>query len=171
MNGKAAHYVTTANENLQMRSEQSQKQTRKNRTMKTKCMRVCILSMAAGGLVLVSGCVVEPNGQVVLEPPVVVVAPPVVVEPVMVPDFYVWDGVEYVGLVGDQYFYLGPGNVWLVCDPFRLERFHGGERGHPDWQNHAVRNDRFRTDQHGHVQPMHRAPAKAAPKRKEEEKH
>ena len=53
----------------------------------------------------------------------------------MVPDSYAWDGYEYVGLVGDQYYYLGPGNVWLFCEPFRLERFHGWERGHADWRD------------------------------------
>jgi hypothetical protein len=71
----------------------------------------------------------------------------------MVPDSYAWDGYEYVGLVGDQYFYLGPGDVWLVCDPFRLDRFHGWERGHPDWRAHAIRNDRFRKDAHVPVIP------------------
>jgi hypothetical protein len=108
------------------------------------------------GLALVSGCVVEPNGRVAFAPVVVAPAPVVVAEapwPVMVPDGYVWDGYEYVGLVGDQYFYLGPGNIWLVCEPFRLERFHGWERGHPDWRDHAVRNDRYRNDSHGHYQP------------------
>ena len=127
--------------------------------MKTKSLRVFILSMAAGGFV--SGCVVEPNGRVAFQPfvvvapqPVVVVAPPPVeVAPMMVPDSYAWDGYEYVGLVGDQYYYLGPGNVWLFCEPFRLDRFHGWERGHADWRDHAVRNDRYRTDRNGHVQP------------------
>jgi hypothetical protein len=127
--------------------------------MKNKCLRVFVLSMAAVGFV--SGCVVEPNGRVAFQPfvvvapqPMVVVAPPPVeVAPAMVPDSYVWDGYEYVGLVGDQYYYLGPGNVWLFCEPFRLERFHGWERGHADWRNHAIRNDRYRTDRNGHVQP------------------
>ena len=106
--------------------------------MKIKYLRVLILSMTAGGFV--SGCVVEPNGRVAFQPfvvvapqPVMVVAPaPVEVAPVMVPDSYAWDGYEYVGLVGDQYYYLGPGNVWLFCEPFRLERFHGWEKGHAD---------------------------------------
>jgi hypothetical protein len=139
--------------------------------MKSKCTYAGILSIAAGILVLVSGCLVEPNGRVVFQAPVITIAPPVVVEPVvMVPDGYVWDGVEYVGVVGDQYFYLGPGNVWLVCDPFRLERFHGWERDHRDWRNHAIRNDRLRADRNGHVQPRRDAQAKAAPKKKEDEK-
>ena len=127
--------------------------------MKTKFLRVFILAIAAGGLV--SGCVLEPNGRVALYQPYVVVAPPPVeMVPVMVPDSYAWDGYEYVGFVGDQYYYLGPGNVWLFCDPFRLDRFRGWERGHADWRNHAVRNDRYRTDRNGHVQPRRDGPAR-----------
>jgi len=136
----------------------NQKQSSNDQAMKTTFSRACILSMAAGGLVLVSGCVVEPDGRMAFQPVVVVAPAPVVVapmEPVMVPDDYAWDGVEYVGFVGDQYFYLGPGNVWLVCEPFRLERFHGWERGHADWRAHATRNDRYRNDSHGHYQPRH----------------
>jgi len=140
---------------------------------------MCLLSVVAGGLG--SGCVIEPNGRVAFEP--VVIAPaPVVVEPsvevvapgpVMVPDDYVWDGYEYVGVVGDQYFYLGPGNVWLFCDPFRLDRFHGWERGHADWRAHAIRNDRFRADRNGHIQPRRddRSRGKAAPKKDEHDQH
>ncbi len=125
--------------------------------MKTKYFRLGALFFGAGGLALVSGCVVEPDGRVALQPFVIVAPAPVVVvaapEQVMVPDDYVWDGYEYVGLVGDQYFYLGPGNVWLVCDPFRLNRFHGWEGGHTEWRSHAIRNDNYRKDAHGHSQP------------------
>ena len=124
----------------------------KKTNRKIKCLRTCILTVAAGTLALVSGCVVQPNGQVGLLLPSVEFTPPVVVAPVMVPDTYAWDGVEYVGLVGNQYFYLGPGDVWLVAGPDRVERFHGWQGGHPDWQSHATRNDRFRKDAHGHVQ-------------------
>lgn len=127
---------------------------------------------------LVSGCVVDQNGRVVwpvvqiappvyVQPPIVEVAPP---EPVMIPETYVWDGVEFVGVVGDQYFYLGDGDVWLVADPFRLERFHGWERDHPDWRDHAIRNDRFRKDAHGREQPLHDEHGKAAPVKKDEKK-
>lgn len=111
--------------------------------------------------------------------PVVVAVPPPVVE---VPDTYIWNGVEFVGMVGDRYFYLGPGNVWLACDPVRLERFRGWERYHSDWRDHATRNDRFRNDAHGHVapihdehngrvQPGHGQPQKIAPKSKKDERH
>jgi hypothetical protein len=131
-----------------------------DRTQKTKYLPACLLALAAaGGLALLSGCVVRPDGRVYVGFPVVTVAPVVVtgpsvaVEPVMVPESYTWDGVEYVGLVGDQYYYLGPGNVWLVAGPDRLAFFHGWERGHPDWRNHATRNDRFRRDARGHEQP------------------
>jgi hypothetical protein len=92
---------------------------------------VCLLTIIAA---LASGCTVT------VAPPVVDVAPPEAVVTVGVPDSYTWDGVEYVGVMGGQYMYLGPGGAWLVCDPFRLERFHGWERGHPDWRNHAIRN-------------------------------
>jgi hypothetical protein len=89
--------------------------------------------------------------------PVVVVAPVI-----MVPEVYTWDGYENVGIVDGQYFYLGPGDVWLACDPDRLTRFHGWERGHADWQTHAIRNDRYRNDAHGNAHPVrHDGPEKA----------
>jgi hypothetical protein len=118
-----------------------------------------ISSMAISALVLVSGCVVQPDGRVTFAPVVVAPAPvvvaPALVEVAAVPDDYVWDGYEYVGVVGGVYFYLGPANVWLRCEPWRLERFHGWEGGHADWRAHAIRNDRYRNDSHGHYQPRH----------------
>lgn len=154
---------------------------KKDNIMKTKYSRMGILLTLAGGLALVSGCVVEPNGTVrvapiVVAPPVVAVtAPAVEVAPpvVEVPDTYVWDGVEFVGLVGDQYFYLGPGDVWVFCDPVRLGRFHDWERIHPDWRAHAIRNDRYRKDARGEVHPMgHGGPERTrAAAKKEEERH
>lgn len=124
-----------------------------------KMTKMGILFLAAGGITLFTGCVVRPDGRVAFEPVVVAAPPPVTIETApppavetdVVPDDYTWDGNEYVGLVGDTYFYLGPGNVWLVCDPVRLGRFHGWEHGHPDWRAHAIRNDRFRADARGHV--------------------
>jgi hypothetical protein len=115
-------------------------------------------------LMLVAGCAVYPDGRVGFVPIVVSAPGPVVVAPappqvevesgpVMVPDDYVWDGYEYVGFVGGRYYYLGPGNVWLFADPFRLERFHGWERDHGDWRAHAIHNDRFRRDAHGREHP------------------
>ena len=136
--------------------------------MITKHLRACVLPLAAGGLILMAGCVVEPGRvyvrpAVFVPPPPVVIAPPppvyvapppvVVAEPVMVPESYVWDGYEYVGVVGDRYLYLGPGNIWIGFEPWRLERFHGWERGHADWRGRAIRNDRFRRDHEGHEHP------------------
>jgi hypothetical protein len=130
-----------------------------------KMKHAIMLPIVAGGLVLASGCVVEPNGRVAFEPVVIAPAPVVVdagpppapevdVSVDVVPDNYVWDGYEYVGVVGGGFYYLGPGNVWIVCDRDRYDRFNGWQRDHPDWRNHMVRNDRFRNDAHGHAHPM-----------------
>lgn len=87
-------------------------------------------------------------------PPVIVApAPPVTLE-VGVPDYYVWDGVEFVGVVGTTYYYLAPGDVWIVCDPVRLARFRDWERFHPDWRAHATINVKYRSDAHGHAVPL-----------------
>lgn len=94
-----------------------------------------------GGLVaaaLMSGCVVRPYGGVSVYAP----APAVSVG--VYPNYYVWDGDEYIGVVGGRYYYLGPGHVWMRCEPFRVARFHRWERFHPDWHAHAIYNDRYR---------------------------
>ncbi len=91
----------------------------------------CLFVVAAA---LAGGCSVS------FAPSPVYVAPPQAVVTVGVPESYVWDGVEYVGVMGDQYMYLGPGGVWLVCDPVRLGRFHGWEGDHREWRRTAVRN-------------------------------
>lgn len=90
--------------------------------------------------------------QIDLPAPVVVAPAPVVT--VAVPDTYVWDGSEYVGMVGSSYFYLGPGDVWLAMDGPRLARFHDWEHHHADWRDHATRNERYRKDARGHEVPM-----------------
>ncbi|HUA69270.1 MAG TPA: hypothetical protein VMA13_12040 [Candidatus Saccharimonadales bacterium] len=87
-------------------------------------------------------------------PPAVIAPAPVVPVAVGVPDFYVWDGTEFVGVVGTQYYYLGPGDVWIACDPVRLARFHKWETSHADWRAHAIINVKYRTDAHGHVVPL-----------------
>lgn len=101
--------------------------------------------------------------QIGTPPPAVVVAPAppppaVVVE--TVPETYVWDGVEFVGVIGTQYYYLGAGNVWLPFDSVRAARWHDWERVHADWRAHAIRNELYRRDAHGHEVPL-RAPAPA----------
>ena len=101
-----------------------------------------------------------PAPVVTVPAPVIAVPAPVVTVPapavtVEVPDSYVWDGTEYVGVVGSSFFYLGPGNVWLALDAPRLARFHDWERGHADWRTHAIRNSLYRRDAKGHEVPFH----------------
>lgn len=96
-------------------------------------------------------------GQVVVTPPTVVVSPPAVIAPV--PDYYVWDGTEYVGVVGDQYYYLGPGDVWIIMDPPRMQRFDAWQKGHSDWRTHATRNTRYRGSDQDRTQRTHSSPA------------
>jgi hypothetical protein len=84
---------------------------------------------------------VGPGGVVASTPAVVVY-----------PDYYVWDGVEYVGLHGDRYFYLNAGGVWVDADPVILSRFRGWERYHPDWRRTATR---YSPGQH--IEPRGRA--------------
>ena len=93
-----------------------------------------IVSLVVVAAALGGGCTLS------FAPAPVYVPPPQAEVTVGMPDSYVWDGVEFVGLMGPDYMYLGPGGVWLVCDPVRLGRFHGWEGGHPDWRRTAVRN-------------------------------
>jgi hypothetical protein len=98
------------------------------------------VSGMALGVALISGCASRPRETVVVPPP-----PPPVVVVQGYPDDYFWDGDEYVGFVGGQYYYLGPGEVWVVADPVRVERFRTWEREHPDWRNHAIPNEHYRS--------------------------
>jgi hypothetical protein len=69
--------------------------------------------------------------------------PPAVMAPPVYPENYVWDGYEYVGVIGSDYYYLGPGNVWLTLDVERQARFHQWEHVHANWREHAIRNERY----------------------------
>ena len=77
-------------------------------------------------------------------------APPPVTVETAVPDYYIWDGYEYVGAVNGQYYYLGLGNAWILMDAPRLHRFNDWERHHEDWRNHEIRNEHYRVQEHGH---------------------
>lgn len=102
-----------------------------------KTYRISLVVLAG----LLTGCVVRvrPYGVAVapVPPPVVVEAPGAPPAVAYVPDSYIWDGYEYVGLYGDQYVYWN-GGAWLMCDPVILGRFHGWERYHPAWRSHAI---------------------------------
>ena len=91
-------------------------------------------------------------------PPAVTVQVPAPAPPMVqigVPDSYVWDGYEYVGVVGDQFYYLGPNRVWLTLDPMRLDRWRHWEIRHADWRDHAIVNRHYRRDMQGHDHPWH----------------
>jgi hypothetical protein len=89
--------------------------------------KVCLYAAITA---LISGCSVYLGPDTAPPPPVAVV---------VYPDYYAWDGYEYVGMRGGQYVYLGGGGVWLVCDPVVLNRFRGWERYNPNWRRSAVR--------------------------------
>jgi hypothetical protein len=72
---------------------------------------------------------------------------------VAVPDTYVWDGDEYVGMVGDQYYYLAPNEVWMPLNSDRAVFFHDWEKHHKDWVKQAIRNEKYRRDAQGHEHP------------------
>ena len=114
----------------------------------------CLAAVTA----LAAGCVTRvyaPPPAVVVQPappPAVAVQPappPAVVQAappgvtVYVPEYYTWDGYEYVGVCGGQYVYWG-GGAWLACDAVILGRFHGWERYHPGWRGSAFRYRRGR---------------------------
>jgi hypothetical protein len=63
---------------------------------------------------------------------------PAVVE--VFPDYYFWDDYEYVGWVGDRYYYWGPPGAWIICDPPRVQRVVVWQQAHPDWRTHATPN-------------------------------
>ncbi|HEV2320282.1 MAG TPA: hypothetical protein VGV18_11060 [Verrucomicrobiae bacterium] len=119
-----------------------------------KAHLISIISVTAMGFAMALANSSQAAGStVVVTSPSIVVSQPVAATPV--PETYVWDGNEYVGVVGGQYYYLGPGNVWVVMDPPRLHRFQGWQREHRDWQAHATRNVRYRNVEHGvRPQPM-----------------
>jgi hypothetical protein len=107
--------------------------------MKIRYIRNLTLSTCC--LVLLSGCVITPGSY-----------------PVQYgadtqgwggyqPETYIWDGFEYIGIVGDQYVYLAPGNVWMIAEPYRMSRINRYRDSHPDWREHSTRNTHFR-DEH-----------------------
>lgn len=76
-----------------------------------------------------------------------------------VPSSYVWDGNQFVGAVGNQFYYLGPGSVWIPMDRGRMRNFRAWERAHPHWRSWATPNVRYRTRRSpGRPQPVAVAP-------------
>jgi len=86
-----------------------------------------------------SGCYTAPPAVAVQTSPAVP-APPVPPSTAYVqyaPDYYVWDGAEYVGVSGGNYVYW-TGGSWLLAPPIIIGHFNGWQRYHPDWRRHAV---------------------------------
>jgi hypothetical protein len=148
--------------------------TGERNNMKANLLHKYILSGAAVGLVSALALPCMAGSAIIITPPapptVVISAPappvPVIVAPptvAIVPDDYYYDGTEYVGVVDGQYYYLGPGNAWVVMDPVRLHRFNVWIGAHPDWRTHYVtHNVKYRgTPAHSpahNAQPMHEEP-------------
>ena len=78
---------------------------------------------------------------------------PALVQPdTLIPNYYVWDGHEYIGWVGDKqyifqersdkymYWRLGGwrGNEWVACDQTVLERFQTWAKNHPQWREDSI---------------------------------
>ena len=86
-----------------------------------------------------SGCYTPPPAVAVQTnpPPPVAPVPPPTGYVTYAPDYYVWDGAEYIGVSGSSYVYW-TGGTWVVAPPVIVGRFHGWQRYHPDWRRHAV---------------------------------
>jgi hypothetical protein len=107
--------------------------------MTTKRLSVGLLGLLTVMAVAVSGCYTAPPSVAVQSYPAPAVAPvPVPTTVTYVPDYYVWDGYEYVGVRGGEYMYWR-GNTWIAADPVIVGRFHGWERYHPGWRRNALR--------------------------------
>jgi hypothetical protein len=148
---------------------------RKEYKMKTKYLY--ILPVVALGVASIGTLASAGGVGIYVAPPTVVISappPPVVVAPapvVVVPDNYVWDGYEYVGYVGNDCYYLGPGNVWIVMDAPRLERFHSWERVHTDWRSHEIRNVNYRGAYHSQPAPAHDSRPYTQPAHEDQPQH
>ena len=90
------------------------------------CLGLWVTAMLIG-----SGCA-APAPVVAVQTP----EPPPPAYVTYAPDYYVWDGDEYVGVSGGQYVYWS-GSAWLVAPPVIIGHFHGWERYHPAWRRHA----------------------------------
>jgi hypothetical protein len=118
--------------------------------MKTTMIWLTCLTAAA---LIEAGCYTPPPPVAVqpYTPPGTISAPPVAQSPGVyveappplsppptgyAPDYYVWDGNEYVGVSNGQYVYWN-GGVWLTAPPVVIGHFHGWQRYHPDWRRHA----------------------------------
>jgi hypothetical protein len=119
----------------------------------SKTTKIGLCASIAAAAMLSAGCAVRvtPYGVVAAPAPPppapVVVAPPPAPAPVLAPEYYVWDGYEYVGWYNGQYLYWS-GGAWFVAPEIVIGRFHGWERYHPDWRRSAIRWERGHREPH-----------------------
>jgi hypothetical protein len=102
--------------------------------MKT-ASRIALATALCGlaSVLLSAGCAdQEPS-----PPPVAVVTYP--------PPYYFWDGYEYAAWFGDGYYWWGPGGVWIICDPVRVQRVTVWVNAHPEWHRPTAPPPQFRT--------------------------
>jgi hypothetical protein len=122
-----------------------------------KLVPVSLVPALLAGTWLLGGCAVRPADDMSYAP-----VPQAVYARVNYPspDSYIWDGYEYVGVYDDTYYYLGPNDQWMRCEPWREHRFRDWEHSNPDWRNHARRNDRKSRDGKRHPgTPQNYAPS------------
>jgi hypothetical protein len=117
--------------------------------MKTNCKLALVVAVAGLGVAaLNTGCVYEGP-------------PSVAVETGFMVDDCFWDGFEYVGWYGDHYYYWGPNQAWIICDPVRVGRVNVWVQTHPDWRTHVTPVAPARANQAPaeHSAPAHMPPA------------
>lgn len=99
-----------------------------------------IIATAGIALALANPCIAQPATVASARPPAIPRNSP---QALAVPQTYVWDGFEFVGRVGSQYYYIGPNNTWMVLDGVRLRRFQRWQKADPNWQQRQIRNTRY----------------------------
>lgn len=117
--------------------------------MRKNNLRQYVAFLAAVGLATALAPLNAAGSTVVVTP-----TPPAATVAPVVPESYVWDGNEYVGVVGDNYYYLGPGNVWMTMDKQQMRRFEKWEHNHKDWRAHETHNVKYRNGPPPNVLPM-----------------
>ena len=80
--------------------------------------------------------------------------PPRVAVVGFVPDYCFWDGYEYVGWYGDDYYYWGPHRTWIICDPIRVQHVKVYVQDHPNWGTRVRPNVQYPVDANGHPHPL-----------------
>jgi hypothetical protein len=113
----------------------------------TRKFALALVIFCMGTPALMTGCVYE--------------GPPANVAVVgIVPDYCFWDGFEYVGWYGGQYYYWGPNRVWIGCDPVRVQRVNVWVNAHPDWRTSVTTVAPARVIPAGHPEAVHVPPAR-----------